>query len=476
MKIKKWTLTFFVVILLVLMQVSLGSAASQLSIYEGEITTYTVSYPISKLAIGDPTIADYKATAAPKTQQRIDILINGKKPGRTNLIIYDAQGKQSEEIMITVLIKNLEEYKKQITALVGNVEGITFKIIRDKLIIEGEVVSPLDLYRINRVIGNNPQVVMMVMIAPRTLQIIAKTIADKINDENVRVQAVGQQIALIGLVFNKATSDRYEKLAHMYFQGVQNLIEVRQTDFNPSFEEMIQLTAYFMEVDEATIKGWGINWSPLGEANVSANQPIGTGGSFFGAITGVISSLFPKMNTAKENGSARVLEQASMSVRTGEKASFHSGGEMGLPTVQASGAISMTFKKYGILVNVLPVAQGSKISLKMDMEVSAPTGVSPGGGFNFSTSKISSVQWCNSGESIAVGGLISQRDSKLLDKLPENASGAIVQLYKSDDFRKKRSQFVIFLTPTILKTPTEANKDLRKKVDDEFKLYEPDKR
>lgn len=449
--------------------------ASQLSVYEGDYATYALQYSISRLAIGDASVADYKAERNPKGG--VDLLVNGKKPGTTNLLIYDAQGQLKEEVTINVLVKNLEEYKQQLEAVLGSIEGLDMRVVSGKLILEGEVATPREMERILMVVGNSPQIMNMVMISPHSLQIVAKTIQDKLNDSSLRVMAVGQNIILEGVVFNPAAADRHERMAKLYYPHITNLLEIRESGFAPGFDDMVQITAHFMEVSESAIRGWGINWSPMGTGQITGSQDISGGGGFTGALTGTISSLFPKLSVAKEAGEARVLETASMSVRSGDAVNFHSGGEMGVPTTQGTGATTITFKKYGVMANVLPVVQGDKISMKLDIEVSAPSGTSPGGGINFVTSNISTVQWCNSGDSIVIGGLLSQRDAKLFDQLPDGAGGAIVQLYKSENFRRQQSQFVMFVTPmTLAGGAVDANREIMGIVEERFMEYEPDKR
>jgi pilus assembly protein CpaC len=175
---------------------------------------------------------------------------------------------------------------------------------------------------------------------------------------------------------------------------------------------------------------------------------------------------------AKENGGARILDTSSMSVRSGEMASFQSGGELAVPVAQAGGVVTVEYKEYGVFLKALPITEGSNISLKLEVEVSAPASTTTAGHINFSKSKVSTVQYCKSLDSIAIGGLISNRNSKTFDALPSNASGALVQLYSSEDFRNERSQFVVFVTPAILrKGAVEANQELKGLVETDFGSY-----
>jgi len=422
--------------------------AMQVNVLEGDYATYTLNYSISRLAIGDPSVADYKAERA---GGKVDLLINGKRPGSTNLLIYDAQGQLKEELTINVLVKDLEAFKTQVEEILGPVDGLIMRVVSGKLLIEGEVTTPREMERILMVVGESPQVMNLAVVSPRSLEIVARSIHERLGDDNIKVMPVGQNIVLEGVVFSEAASNRYEQMARLYYPHVMNLLEQRDSAFAPGFDDMVQLVVQFMEVSDSAIRGWGVNWSPMGTSSISGAQDLSGGsGSFTGALTGTISSLFPKLSVAKETGEARVLETASMSVRSGDPVNFHSGGEFAIPTAQGTGAVTVSYKKYGVMANITPIVQGERITMSMNIEISAPAGTSPGGGMNFVTSNISTVQWCDSGDSIVIGGLVSQRDAKLFDSLPEGASGAIVQLYKSESFRRQQSQFVMFVTPITL--------------------------
>lgn len=451
--------------------------AARISVYEGEYVTYSVDFYISRLAIGDPNIADYAAELQPGDMPGTDILINGRRAGVTNLLIFDDQGVQREDLRIEVLT-NLEILKEQLEAVLDSVDNLRLRVIRDKLLIEGEVTTPRDMELIDRLVGDSPQVVNMATVSLRSLQVVARTIQERIADPAVSVTALGQNIVLKGLVYSETVAERHERLARMYYPLVTNLLEIREYPFSPGLEPTIHLTAHLMEVSESAIRGWGISWLPLGEATLTAEKDITTGGESSGALAATISNLLPKLRVARETGDARILETASMSVRSGDAASFHSGGEIGFPTTQGTGAVTITFKKYGVMVDVLPVAVGDNISMQLDIEVSTPIRTAPGAGVeSFAMSKISTVQWSKSGESIVIGGLVSQRDSRIFNRLPDNAAGALVQIYSSEDFRNERTQFVMFVTPSIVPGGArEANREIMNLVQDRFLTYEPDKR
>lgn len=448
-------------------------AEGALNVHVGESQTLTLDYGFKEIAIGNPAVADYVVRS--HSPQKSELLINGKQAGVTNLIVWDAQGNKRDEYTLKVSVRDLGAYMAQLKAVIGKADGVRFRIAGEKVVIEGEALLPGDLPRIAKVVGeNNPLVVNMVTLSPITLKVLAESVQKQAGSSTVQVKAVGQQLMISGVVYNKAEADRIEQMARMYYPQVVSVLEVRQSELMAGAGEMIQVTAHFMEVNNSVIDGWSVNWSPGSTSAGSAQQTTGQG--FTGAVVGTITNLFPKFSQAKEHGGARVLETSSVSVRSGEKADFHSGGEMGIPTPTQYGGTAMTFKKYGVFLNVLPIAQGNKITMKINVEVSSPTGTSPGGFINFTQSTLSTVQYCDSGDSVALGGLLSRRDTKVFDALPDGG-GALFQIYGSEDFRKQRSQLVVFVTPSVLAGGAkEAHQELKGIVEEKFDTYEERKR
>ncbi|MBI5521376.1 MAG: pilus assembly protein N-terminal domain-containing protein [Desulfarculus sp.] len=478
MKLKRVTMAALAALAMVLMLAGLTAGAQGMRIFLGESTTLTLPYQFSKLAVGDPSVADYLVQK--NEASGAEILLNGKKAGSTNLIVWDAQGQQRDVYGLTVLVKDLKAFTQEIQQVVGRAPGLRFRVAGEKLIIEGEVATPQQRELLDKMVGDSPQVIKMVTLSPVALSIIADSIKQHLANNNVRVRPVGQKIVLEGVAYGQEQAARLESMARLYYPDVQSLLQVQPGELRPGAGDMIQVTANFMEVNNATIDGWGISWLPIasdGGNQITGTQAIGTGAGFTGSIVGTISSLFPKLSQAKEVGGAKVLETSSMSVRSGDPAAFQSGGEVAIPVSQSSGAVTISYKEYGVFLNVLPISDGDNVSLKLEVVVSSPTEAQPGGNFNFTKSRVATVQYCKSGDSVAVGGLITNRHTKLFDKLPTGASGALFQLYASEEFQKKRSQFVVFVTPAVLSQgAAEAHRDLKGLVEEKFDTYQENKR
>jgi pilus assembly protein CpaC len=250
---------------------------------------------------------------------------------------------------------------------------------------------------------------------------------------------------------------------------------------------MIQVHAHFLEVKKNALKGYGFKWSPFG--SVSANGNAGRGRSevngeitnsefYAGTVSGFFSNLLPKFTNARDRTMGRQLKVSTISVRSGEKATFQSGGEVGFPVVSTGGAVSIQFKKYGMLLDILPIAQGNSITLKIKVRVNYPTNLGAGnsgasaGYFNFTLSELETVQYCKSGDSIVLAGLMDNVDRKSFDAKP-GSGDALFELFRSSEFQNEQSDLVIMITPEVVSLAKNANIEMKRHVMESFESYEP---
>ena len=188
-------------------------------------------------------------------------------------------------------------------------------------------------------------------------------------------------------------------------------------------------------------------------------------GGIVSQITGTINNLLPKLNWAKEHGHARVLESSSMIVQDGKQGSLNSVSKVPYQTV-SDGQTGTSFVDVGLKTAITPKVLGSRsdsISLDMNFGISALAGQSSAGPLT-SSSSIKTTIVVRSGQSAAVGGLISNSSGTNYNKLPQNvSSNPLVSLYTSKDFSRKQSQFVVFVTPIIKSSASAGSEKIKRK-------------
>lgn len=198
-------------------------------------------------------------------------------------------------------------------------------------------------------------------------------------------------------------------------------------------------------------------------------QTFGNSGidSFLDTSRGRISK---SMRALERAGLLRTLAEPNLTAISGESAKFLAGGEYPIPVVDSNGALSVTFKEFGVGVAFTPtVLSEGRISLKIETEVSELT---TNGSVQLSNIAIpalkkrqaNSTVELPSGGSMAMAGLISDDVRQNIDGFPGLKDLPILgTLFRSRDFVKRETELVVIVTPYVVKPS--ARKDLARPLD-----------
>ena len=186
-------------------------------------------------------------------------------------------------------------------------------------------------------------------------------------------------------------------------------------------------------------------------------------------ISGVISNLLPKLNTAKSHGFARILESTSVTTKNRQPGVVQSTTRVPFTVSQGNiGAATTEFADVGVKSEITPTIVNPRsdiIELKMKFEVSSLVGSTDRGPQTASNVVTTTVD-VRSGQSAAVGGLITNTSGT--DYNPVNNPDALFNLNASKAFRRNKSQFVVFVTPIIKSSASTGSEKIKKK----FRLRE----
>lgn len=434
----------------------------------------------------DGTFREYARTqwnATTKTMR----FIPKRKVGVGTFILKDARtGKVVYSYTIDVRKTDLEKVAREVQALLQTIDGISIKILNNKIVVDGEIILPADMKRIHSVVKQyGAQATSLVTLSPIAQNKIALFIERKINNPEIRVSAVNGKFILEGFSNSKEERDKAEIIAKMYVpdvivdeavsdkkvlerraEVVVNLINIRPPpEGEPS--KIIQMVVHYVELQKDYSKSFRFQWMP--DIGDNSGIQFSTGGRQPGgataAITGTITNLIPKLNWAKEHGFARVLQSSSVMVEDGKQGVINSLQRLPYQVVNAQGQPSTNFEEAGIRSNITPAIMGQRsdsVKLNMNFSVKSLISYSDQGPLTASR-EIQTVLHVRSGQSAAVGGLITNDSGTNFNKLPPNVSAnPIISLYASKDFRRNQSQFVVFVTP-IIKSSASAGSDKIKK-------------
>ena len=137
------------------------------------------------------------------------------------------------------------------------------------------------------------------------------------------------------------------------------------------------------------------------------------------------------------------------------------GGEVPIEIVTPTSA-SIEFKQFGILLNIKPtIDRNDNIRARVETEISAvDKSVSVGNTPGFLTRRTDADILLHSGETLVMSGLVDRELDRDLTGLKGLSSLPILgHLFRSRDFRDKKTDLVIFVTPQVYDAEHKQNID-----------------
>jgi pilus assembly protein CpaC len=157
-----------------------------------------------------------------------------------------------------------------------------------------------------------------------------------------------------------------------------------------------------------------------------------------------------------------ILAEPNLITMSGKEASFLAGGEFPFPVIQGTSgagtaAVTIQFKEFGIRLNFTPTLMADGvIHLKVKPEVSS-LDFADGlliQGFSIpalTTNRVESEMDLKDGQSFAIAGLLDNRVSEQLEKIPGIGDIPILgKLFQSRSVTKSKNELMIVVTPRIV--------------------------
>jgi Flp pilus assembly secretin CpaC len=181
------------------------------------------------------------------------------------------------------------------------------------------------------------------------------------------------------------------------------------------------------------------------------------------------------MRKIQESGRGRSLMQQTLITKSGDAAQFFAGSEIPISVTQPGGTMSVEFKKVGVTLNFKPeIDYYNNIVSSINVESSSVTGSGPGGVPIISNTNLNTVLSVPSGNSIALGGLVGQKELSSQSASPPDGGSALYQANSGSRNETDTRKVIIFVTPRIL-TSDAAAPEVQKKVEEDFKQQELDR-
>lgn len=186
--------------------------------------------------------------------------------------------------------------------------------------------------------------------------------------------------------------------------------------------------------------------SPTGADNIGFQLQSGSTD-----LNGVVDAL-------AQDGLVTVLAEPNLTARSGETASFLSGGEFPIPIDNRDRTVTVEFKKFGVSLDFTPtVLDDGRISLTVRPEVSElnqNAGIEIGGLRipGLSVRRAETTVELGSGQSFAIAGLVQSNSSNNVRAFPGLSDIPILgALFRSTRFQRQETELVIMVTPYLVR-------------------------
>lgn len=118
----------------------------ELTIYVDEITTWTPGYPMGDIVLGSPTTAGYEPTNG-----RRQLMLRGKKPGRTTLNVWDRKKVLRHEIDLIVTTREAETVEADLKGLLAPYPNVQIGKLGGRLLLTGTVATSAELSAVQNI-------------------------------------------------------------------------------------------------------------------------------------------------------------------------------------------------------------------------------------------------------------------------------------------------------------------------------------
>jgi len=446
----------------------------------------------------------------------------GDKIGTTQIIVAEkvqkqdgtsGEGRVLKVYSLTVSDEDLITLAQELKALIGPVEGIDVRIVGSTVVVDGKVLIPKEMRRVLNVVkryqGAAKPVVNLVEISPMAQSLLAKKMEEEIaggpgRPKDITVKVVNGRFFLEGAVDKLAdrqaamyicqayvteryTLDSEGKVETPSFPNLPEcvqMVRIRQPAA-PEPDKMLSVRVDFVTLKRSYLKNFDFLWAPGITANPSLNYSSDLG-RLAGAFTATLSSLFPKLDTMAQNGNARILKSATLLMKDGGGSG---GGEPRSSVLEERFTLNIPVTNLDANGNPVTSLQAIPVETKIDIKATSVPGYDKinmaivatqqeiqqednAPAPNVLSNKIDTTLVVGNGESAALGGLVAERRSVTATRDPaaqtDSTAGrkvdfSVFELGRSQQITDNKDQFIIFVTPTKLRSASQGTESLKRK-------------
>ncbi len=439
-----------------------------LTLHVGKVETLRVR-DIERVAVGhDSFISTH--ILSPE-----ELLIIPQRSGSTDLVVWHT-GNRKSLFQVVVRDQDPNSVLKDVRQRLQLYPGLRVSIENGNVLVRGEVGSDAQLADIRERLGKSLQEQVRINVHVDQSRMIENALADM---PNLRVLNQDGWISISG---SYAPEDR--EVLEQVLKVCSNCVNSAQED-RASNKSMVMVDVQILEVRRRHLEKLGVRWASTlggpaagialtggntelfqsftptpGAQNIANGLPAGFKGA--AGSVGLITQLDSQLDLLKEAGEARMLARPMLSTRDGTPSTFHSGGEIPYPVIDArTGNVGVEFRDYGVLLTILPRVSKARagVTVEINAEVSSiDQAIAINGVPGLVSKSVSSVVTSRLGETIVLSGLMSIEQDKGSSALPGLGEIPwIGRLFRSELDDVNHRELAVFLTPHL--TATESDTD-----------------
>ncbi|PXX14411.1 pilus assembly protein CpaC [Paraburkholderia tropica] len=378
-----------------------GAPAGTVDITVGEQRTLPVTGALTRVAVGDPAVADVLVV---RGDRRGGLLLVGKGAGTTTVMLWEGGVQRSFTVNVAT---------RAARALLG-AGTPDVKVLDGTAIISGSAATMEQHQR-------------AVVAAQGSLGKGAKD-TDVLDASSIATRSV-VQVDVRVVEFSRSV--------------------LKQIGFN--FARQNNGFTFGSFAPSALTSASNTN----GVSDIQSVAPISS--AFNLVFASATHGLFADLSLMESNNLARVLAEPTLVALSGQSASFLAGGEIPVPVPQALGTSSIEYKPYGIGLSLTPtVLSPQRIALKVAPEASqldfanavTISGVSVPA---ITTRRAETTVELGDGESFVIGGLIDRETASNVSKVPLLGDLPVIgAFFKTLNYQQNERELVIVVTPHLV--------------------------
>lgn len=390
------------------------TASRELAVTVGKSVLVDSPQQIERISVANGDLAEAIAIT-PR-----EILINGRAPGETSMIVWQQGGNRLFfDLTVRRNDARIDGIRRELAQETGG-QDVSLEVEGDTVFLRGTVPD--------------------LTVAGRAME-IASTLGKPVNLLRVNIPGTDAQILLKVRFADVDRSATQQLGVNIFSTGATNTVGRLSTgQFSPP-----QITP---NVDTGTTGTNNTTLSLTNALQVFLFRPDLNLGATIAAL--------------QSRNLLQILAEPNVLALNGHNASFLAGGEFPFPNLQGGGAglgaVTIQFREFGVRINFTPtITPRGTIRLSVTPEVSS-LDFANGLIFNgftipaLTTRRVSTEIELDEGQTFAIGGLLDNRDTETFNKVPGLGDIPFFgKLFRSRQITKNNSELLVMVTPELVR-------------------------